>query len=175
MTLTIVQLITLSDLECDYLNARECCSKLNWVSVSGIGTLLFKSDPNHGHHVPYHSLDACINWGGPCFQSNESNTANLPECAMDHKAFRTFFGGRRSGAEVKGHSAPSCSVGSLHTPSYSVPYHCLGGLRNTWGALSEHSLFVTRKAPNRGRMTNVRECTKWLVHPLRNIHFATII
>ena len=25
-------LITLSDLECDYLNAHECCGKLNFVS-----------------------------------------------------------------------------------------------------------------------------------------------
>ena len=25
-------IITLSDLECDYLNAQECCSKLNFVS-----------------------------------------------------------------------------------------------------------------------------------------------
>lgn len=28
----ITQIITLSDLECDYINARACCSKLNKVS-----------------------------------------------------------------------------------------------------------------------------------------------
>lgn len=27
-------IITLSDLECDYLNAEECCGKLNFVSIS---------------------------------------------------------------------------------------------------------------------------------------------
>ena len=26
-------IITLSDLECDYLNAEECCGKLNFVSI----------------------------------------------------------------------------------------------------------------------------------------------
>ena len=26
-------IITLSDLECDYLNAQECCAKLNFVST----------------------------------------------------------------------------------------------------------------------------------------------
>ncbi|XP_043226260.1 protein cornichon homolog 4-like isoform X1 [Amphibalanus amphitrite] len=30
LLLLVYFLITLSDLECDYLNARECCSKLNW-------------------------------------------------------------------------------------------------------------------------------------------------
>lgn len=30
--LTVYVVITLSDLECDYLNAQQCCSKLNiWV------------------------------------------------------------------------------------------------------------------------------------------------
>jgi hypothetical protein len=29
----IIQIITLSDLECDYLNAQECCNKLNFVSI----------------------------------------------------------------------------------------------------------------------------------------------
>uniref|UniRef100_A0A8C0ZHI6 CNIH4 n=2 Tax=Cyanistes caeruleus TaxID=156563 RepID=A0A8C0ZHI6_CYACU len=33
-----LQIITLSDLECDYINARSCCSKLNkWVVPEVIG------------------------------------------------------------------------------------------------------------------------------------------
>ena len=32
-SLTNIQVITLSDLECDYLNARSCCEKLNFVSM----------------------------------------------------------------------------------------------------------------------------------------------
>ena len=27
----LVQIVTLSDLECDYINARSCCTKLNRV------------------------------------------------------------------------------------------------------------------------------------------------
>lgn len=29
-------IITLSDLECDYLNAQECCAKLNFVSIQNL-------------------------------------------------------------------------------------------------------------------------------------------
>lgn len=32
--LLVYFVITLSDLECDYLNAQQCCSKLNMVSTS---------------------------------------------------------------------------------------------------------------------------------------------
>ena len=32
-------IITLSDLECDYLNAEECCGKLNFVSILNIETM----------------------------------------------------------------------------------------------------------------------------------------
>ena len=34
-------LITLSDLECDYLNATECCGKLNFVSVTLLTTYTY--------------------------------------------------------------------------------------------------------------------------------------
>ncbi|XP_037087913.1 protein cornichon homolog 4-like [Pollicipes pollicipes] len=37
LLLLVYFVITLSDLECDYLNARECCSKLNWWSPWLIG------------------------------------------------------------------------------------------------------------------------------------------
>uniref|UniRef100_A0A673MWD7 Protein cornichon homolog 4-like n=1 Tax=Sinocyclocheilus rhinocerous TaxID=307959 RepID=A0A673MWD7_9TELE len=33
--LSVYFIITLSDLECDYINARSCCSKLNKVSLDG--------------------------------------------------------------------------------------------------------------------------------------------
>ncbi|KAM4861672.1 protein cornichon homolog 4 isoform 2-T2 [Thomomys bottae] len=36
--LSVYFIITLSDLECDYINARSCCSKLNkWVTPELIG------------------------------------------------------------------------------------------------------------------------------------------
>ena len=34
--LLIYFIITLSDLECDYLNAQECCAKLNFVSFNRV-------------------------------------------------------------------------------------------------------------------------------------------
>ena len=36
-------IITLSDLECDYLNAQECCSKLNFVSFWHLSATIIKS------------------------------------------------------------------------------------------------------------------------------------
>ena len=35
-------IITLSDLECDYLNAEECCGKLNFVSIINIDTIKYE-------------------------------------------------------------------------------------------------------------------------------------
>lgn len=40
-------LITLSDLECDYLNAQECCGKLNFVSSRFISLLHDKMLEQH--------------------------------------------------------------------------------------------------------------------------------
>uniref|UniRef100_A0A672K7S2 Uncharacterized protein n=1 Tax=Sinocyclocheilus grahami TaxID=75366 RepID=A0A672K7S2_SINGR len=41
--LSVYFIITLSDLECDYINARSCCSKLNKVSLDGeLLSLLFR-------------------------------------------------------------------------------------------------------------------------------------
>lgn len=37
-----LQIITLSDLECDYINARSCCSKLNKVNCSSLHLLWFE-------------------------------------------------------------------------------------------------------------------------------------
>jgi hypothetical protein len=34
-------IITLSDLECDYLNAQECCAKLNFVTIK-LKIIMFK-------------------------------------------------------------------------------------------------------------------------------------
>lgn len=40
--LTVYFVITLSDLECDYLNANECCSRLNsWVPIEMTANLMF--------------------------------------------------------------------------------------------------------------------------------------
>ena len=39
-------IITLSDLECDYLNAQECCGKLNFVSIIELSTTPMIRDTN---------------------------------------------------------------------------------------------------------------------------------
>ncbi|NXD66841.1 CNIH4 protein, partial [Eolophus roseicapillus] len=40
-------IITLSDLECDYINARSCCSKLNKVNYSSLHFMWFKKMALH--------------------------------------------------------------------------------------------------------------------------------
>ena len=43
----VFQIITLSDLECDYINARSCCSKLNKVNYSSLRSIWFKKTIVH--------------------------------------------------------------------------------------------------------------------------------
>ena len=45
--LLIYFIITLSDLECDYLNAQECCAKLNFVSTYTYLIRIFNINENN--------------------------------------------------------------------------------------------------------------------------------
>ncbi|KAL3231577.1 hypothetical protein MRX96_023289 [Rhipicephalus microplus] len=50
--LTVYVVITLSDLECDYLNAQQCCSKLNGWVLPEVYKYLSVPDCNFGVYDP---------------------------------------------------------------------------------------------------------------------------
>ena len=57
------QVITLSDLECDYLNAQQCCNKLNKVSVLSMPIQTIESCLHSYSSVGYPRTDIVRHFG----------------------------------------------------------------------------------------------------------------